>query len=100
MCLKASCLLSRSSIRAVGAFDMMDVMKTITTKIKHEIIDLVQSGKLNARDAAVRYGIPESLIQSWAVGSTSPSPRSAPVPQPKSASRLSLIHISEPTRPY
>ena len=74
----------------------MDVMKTITTEVKHEIIDLVQSGKLNARDAAVRYGIPESLIQSWAGGSTSPDPKFEPsnnptAPQTKSASRLFVL---------
>jgi hypothetical protein len=60
----------------------MGAMKTITTEVKHEIIDLVQSGKLNARDAAVRYGIPESLIQSWAGGSTSPDPKLEPSDNP------------------
>jgi S1-C subfamily serine protease len=50
-------------------------MITITTELKHEIIDLVQSGKLNSRDAAVRYGIPESLIQTWIRGSASPDPK-------------------------
>ena len=62
-------------------------MITITTEIKHEIIDLVQSGKLDSRGAAVRYGIPESLIQTWTGGSVSPNPKikrptKPAVPQP------------------
>tara|TARA_B110000263_G_scaffold249712_1_gene268217 strand:- start:618 stop:1961 length:1344 start_codon:yes stop_codon:yes gene_type:complete len=65
-------------------------MKTVTAETKREIIDSVTSGKLSVQTAAIRYQVPEVLIQVWAGNPDAIKPKVVPHPSTQ----------TQPTTPY
>ena len=55
-------------------------MKTVTAETKREIIDSVTSGKLSVQTAAIRYQVPEALIQVWVGNPDAIKPKVVPHP--------------------
>jgi hypothetical protein len=40
-------------------------MKTINSQVRREILTLIESESLTTREASLRFGFPEPLIQVW-----------------------------------
>jgi S1-C subfamily serine protease len=52
-------------------------MKTINSQVRREILTLIKSESLTTREAALRFGFPEPLIQVWLGHPLSPPPTPA-----------------------
>jgi S1-C subfamily serine protease len=57
-------------------------MKTINSKVRREILTLIESESLTTREAALQFGFPEPLIQVWLGHSLSPPPAPASPVEP------------------